>query len=262
MADGAGNNSWSEITGAINAAFSDSAFAIFSAAPGAVTVDNSLRQVTASGMQFASDGYVVGGGGLALARPQSVIRVGDGTAAGLGYTATIDSAMTGNTQVVKTDLGTLVLNGANTYTGGTLLKVGTLQVSRDANLGDAAGGISFDGGTLHSTASIASARDIAMIGKGTIVTDGGTTLALNGSVTGSGDLIKDGAGNLALNDTSNYSGQTIVRAGSLFVNGDQSAASGLVDVGTGATLGGRGIIGGDVVVADGATLAPATVPAR
>jgi fibronectin-binding autotransporter adhesin len=258
--NGAGNNNWSEITGAINAAFSDGAFAIFSAAPGTVTVDDSLGAVTALGMQFASDGYTIGGDNIALVGPQSVIRVGDGTAAGLGYTATIDSVLTGATQLVKTDLGTLVLNGANTYTGGTLVKVGTLRIASDANLGAATGGISFDGGTLHSTASIASARDVEMIGQGTILTDAGTTLALNGSVTGSGDLVKDGAGNLALNDTSNYTGQTIVRAGSLFVNGDQSAATGLVDVAAGATLGGHGIIGGDVVVADGGTLAPGNSP--
>ncbi|WP_375196824.1 autotransporter-associated beta strand repeat-containing protein [Sphingobium sp.] len=256
----AGNDNWTEISGAVNAAFSDSAFAIFAGAPGAVTVDNGLGAVTASGLQFASDGYVIGGDAIGLSGPQSVIRVGDGTAAGLGYTAIIDSALTGGSELVKTDLGTLILNGTNSYTGGTRVNVGTLQISRDANLGDAAGGISFDGGTLRSTASITSARNVSMIGTGTILTDAGTTLVLNGSVTGSGDLIKDGSGNLALNDTSDHSGMTIVRAGGLFVNGDQSAATGLVDVGAGATLGGRGIIGGDVAVADGGTLAPGNSP--
>ncbi|QDC39312.1 autotransporter outer membrane beta-barrel domain-containing protein [Sphingobium fuliginis ATCC 27551] len=258
--NGAGNDNWTEISGSINAAFSDNAFAIFSAAPGAVTVDGSLGTVTASGMQFASGGYVIGGDSIDLAGPQSVVRVGDGTAAGLGFTATVDSALTGSTQLVKTDLGTLVLSGTNSYGGGTRVNGGTLQIARDVNLGDAAGGIGFDGGTLHSTASITSARDVDMIGRGTILTDAGTTLVFNGSVTGSGDLIKDGAGNLALNDTSDYTGLTIVRAGGLFVNGDQSAATGLVDVAAGAVLGGHGIIGGDVAVADGGTLAPGNSP--
>ncbi|AEG50605.1 outer membrane autotransporter barrel domain protein [Sphingobium chlorophenolicum L-1] len=258
--NGTGNNNWTEISGSINAAFTDDAFAIFSAAPGAVTVDGSLGAVTASGMQFASGGYVIGGDGIALSGPQSVVRVGDGTAAGLGFTATIDSVLTGNTRLVKTDLGTLVLNGTNSYSGGTRVNAGTLRISRDANLGDATGGIAFDGGTLHGTASITSARNVEMIGMGTILTDAGTTLVLNGSVTGSGDLVKDGAGNLALNDTSDYTGLTIVRAGGLFVNGDQSAATGLVDVAAGAVLGGHGIIGGDVAVADGGRLAPGNSP--
>ena len=49
-----------------------------------------------------------------------------------------------------------------------------------------------------------------------------------------------------------------VTAGSLFVNGDQSAATGLTSIASGALLGGSGIIGGDVTLADGATLAAGT----
>ena len=78
---------------------------------GTVTIDNGLGAVTASGLQFAADGYTITGGDLTLTGPQSVIRVGDGTAAGAGYTATINSAITGATQLVKTDAGTLVLIG-------------------------------------------------------------------------------------------------------------------------------------------------------
>ena len=54
-------------------------FAIFSGTAGTVTIDTSLGAVTASGMQFASDGYTITGGALALTGAQSVIRVGDGT---------------------------------------------------------------------------------------------------------------------------------------------------------------------------------------
>src|SRR3546814_2989864 len=43
----------------------------------------------ATGMQFASDSHVITGDQLTLNGPQSTIRVGDGTLAGLGYTATI-----------------------------------------------------------------------------------------------------------------------------------------------------------------------------
>ena len=44
------------------------------------------------------------------------------------------------TTLTKAGAGTLVLSGANTYSGGTTVSGGTLQVERDANLGDAAGG--------------------------------------------------------------------------------------------------------------------------
>ena len=48
---GAGaNDNWTNAGGAINAPWTPAAFAIFEATPGTVTVDNSLGQVTASGM--------------------------------------------------------------------------------------------------------------------------------------------------------------------------------------------------------------------
>lgn len=50
------DNNWTDINGVVNAPYANGSFAIFSATPGTVTVDNSLGQVTAIGMQFASNG--------------------------------------------------------------------------------------------------------------------------------------------------------------------------------------------------------------
>ncbi|WP_246677279.1 MULTISPECIES: autotransporter-associated beta strand repeat-containing protein [unclassified Mesorhizobium] len=211
-----GNDNWTEDTGSINAAYSDGAFAIFAGQAGTVTVDNGLGQVTAAGMQFSTDGYVIQGGDIGLIGAQSTIRVGDGTSAGAGYTATIASALTGNAQLVKTDAGTLVLTGTNSYTGGTAINGGTLRVSADANLGDAAGGLSFNGGTLNTTASFASDRAIDFLGQGTISTAADTTLTLNGAVTGSGAFNKAGDGTLVLTAAgSAFSGSTSVQQGIL-----------------------------------------------
>jgi fibronectin-binding autotransporter adhesin len=88
--------------------------------------------VTASGLQFASDGYRLTGDALTLTAPQSMIRVGDGTSVGAGFTATIDAAIQGNAQLVKSDVGTLVLTGANSYTGGTAINGGTLRIASTA----------------------------------------------------------------------------------------------------------------------------------
>ncbi|WP_174564832.1 autotransporter-associated beta strand repeat-containing protein, partial [Achromobacter insolitus] len=55
--------------------------------------------------------------------------------------------------LTKAGAGTLVLAGNNSYTGGTRLAGGTLQVDRDANLGAATGGLTFSGGTLATTGS-------------------------------------------------------------------------------------------------------------
>ena len=251
-----GNDNWADATGAVNAPFDDSAFAIFTGTAGTVIIDNSLGAVSASGLQFAVDGYAITGEALTLAGPQSVIRVGDGTAAGAGYTATIGSDISGTTQLVKTDLGTLVLTGTNSYTGGTAINGGTLRIASDANLGAAAGGLIFSGSTLNTTASFGSDRAIDLAGAGTFLTDAGTTLDLGGAFTGAGSLTKSGAGTLLLSGTGSYAGATSVGAGMLLVNGNYGGATGPVTVASGASLGGNGTIGGNVALADGAILTP------
>ncbi len=67
-------------------------------------------------MQFIGTGWSVNGAPITLdgSAGQTTIRVGDGSAAGANYSATIGSTLTGSTQLVKTDLGTLTLDGANT----------------------------------------------------------------------------------------------------------------------------------------------------
>ncbi|MEH2487907.1 autotransporter outer membrane beta-barrel domain-containing protein [Bradyrhizobium sp. AZCC 2230] len=212
----AGNDSWTTATGAVNAPFTDAAFAIFAGIGGTVTVDNSHGQVTAAGMQFAADGYHLTGGAIALSgSPTSIVRVGDGTLTGASFIATIDNVLSGSTQLVKTDLGTLVLNGANTYTGGTAVQGGTLRVSSDTNLGAASGGLTLDGGTLQTTASIASNRLVSLPSAGTFLTDSGTTLTLNGTLSGAGGFVKDGTGTLLLNGAATNAGSTTVAAGML-----------------------------------------------
>src|SRR3546814_4044642 len=101
-----GNDNWADIDGIVNATYADGAFAIFSAAPGTVTVDNGLGAVSALGMQFTSDGYVITGDPLTLMGAQATIRAGDGTAPGAAYTATNESQIIGTREQGKKDLGT------------------------------------------------------------------------------------------------------------------------------------------------------------
>ena len=249
-------DNWTDANGSINADYAQDSFAVFAAAPGTVTIDNSGGNVLASGMQFASDGYIVTGDTLTLTGAQAIIQVGDSSAAGAGYTATIDAEIAGTAQLLKTDAGTLALTGANSYTGGTLINGGTVRIGSDANLGDASGGLSIGGGTLHTTTDIVSGRTVTLIGDGVFRSDAGTTLTLTGPVGGVGGLVKAGAGTLALGGIGSFAGTTTVEAGTLFVNGDYSAATGETSVAAGATLGGTGTIGGNVDFASGARLAP------
>ncbi|MCD9085704.1 autotransporter outer membrane beta-barrel domain-containing protein [Stenotrophomonas sp. SY1] len=227
----AGNDNWTNAVGTPNAPFSDRAFAIFTGLSANVSVDNSLGPVTASGMQFAVDGYVVGGDVLTLVDDSSapgisVIRVGDGTAASAGYTATINAVLTGSSQLVKVDGGTLVLTAANTYSGGTLIRDGGISIANDANLGTSAGSIVFEGGTLLTTEDLSSARVTTVgTGGGTIDTAAATNFVHSGAISGPGMLTKNGGGRLTLLADTTYSGGTVIGDGTLQLgNGGTSGA--------------------------------------
>ena len=144
--------------------------------------------------------------------------MGDGTSAGSGMTATISSVLTGASQLIKDDLGTLVLSGNNLYTGGTDVHAGTLRISSDANLGDAASGLTMSGGALDTTASFDTSRAVTLLQNGLINVATGTTLGLSGTVSGAADLIKNGAGTLHLGSAANAYRNTVVQAGTLIGN--------------------------------------------
>src|SRR5690606_3008287 len=63
------------------------------------------------------------------------LRVGDGTADGADWTATIESDLGGATGVAKTDLGTLVLTGTNSWTAATSVHHGALVFDGGSHTG-------------------------------------------------------------------------------------------------------------------------------
>lgn len=198
-------------------------FAIFTGAPGTVTVDNTGGAVQATGLQFASNGYTLTGDALTLlgagGGAKAEIRVGDGGAGSAGFTATLNNTVAGTAGIAKTGDGTLVLGGTNTYTGGTAVQGGTLSVSADVNLGAAAGNVTLDGGRLQvtGTAFTGTARnlDIGAAGGGIEIVDPGLDFTASGALGGSGGLVKSGAGTLTLAGTSTLTGATTVAAGTL-----------------------------------------------
>jgi fibronectin-binding autotransporter adhesin len=217
-------------------------FAIFGGAAGNVTVSTADGAVAASGMQFASDGYRLAGDTLTLVadagHPAPVeVRVGDGSTASASWSATIANVIAGTDGLAKTGAGTLVLGGANTYSGGTTVRAGTLQVAADNNLGAASGGLTLDGGTLHATSGFASSRAVSLgAGGGGFDVDLVQTLRLSGAVSGDGALVKSGQGTLVLGAANSYGGGTAVNAGSLEAAATGALSTGPVAVASGAAL--------------------------
>ena len=143
--------------------------------------------------------------------------------------------------LIKDDTGTLTLSGVNTYSGDTTINDGTISISADSGLGATGSTITFDGGTLNTTATFTldSTRGTTLnAGDGTIDTNAATTLTYGGVISGAGDLDKTGSGTLVLDGVNTYTGITTVQTGTLDItdtNALGGTGSGTV-VQSGATL--------------------------
>jgi autotransporter-associated beta strand protein len=142
---------------------------------------------------------------------------------------TVASAIAGAGSFTKTGAGVVALTGVNSYSGGTILNAGILNVNADAALGSASGGLTFNGGTLQAGTSLVSARTVTLNANGIFDTNGHSSF-LTGLLGGTGQLVvADGAGGgmLVLSNTGNtYSGGTLLQGGTLSVVSDASLGSG------------------------------------
>ncbi|MBI5132273.1 MAG: autotransporter domain-containing protein [Rhodopseudomonas palustris] len=144
-------------------------------------------------------------------------------------------------KVVQAGSGTTTLTGTNTYSGGNTLRAGTLSVGSEANLGDVAGGLTFNGGTLQITGtgftSTTRAISWGAAGGSFDIADPANVFTLTQALSGSGGLTKAGAGTLLLSGLNTYTGATNVAAGTLRqgASGAFAAASAYM-IAAGATL--------------------------
>src|SRR5262249_14154791 len=164
-------------------------------------------------------------------------------------------AISGPGQVQQIGPGTTILTANNTYTGGSIVSAGTLQVTHKNSVGTGAR-------TLNSSICQAGANALNFPNPfnvnitGGAVDTNGNTLTLAGVIAdgnGPGALAKVGVGTLMLPAINSYTGMTFVNGGTLSVNG--SIASSPVFVNAGGTLGGNGTVGPTTILAGG-TLSP------
>lgn len=197
----------------------------FNITGGSLTVNYvPVAESTPMSAQFAAPVSISGGASLTL------------------HTLFVDPAMTftaGNALLVFDKLtlmrgatpARLIVNGNVTIAGlsGGTAKIGTNAGAENTGVVDLAGGT----------------RAFNVV-NGAAVTDLDVSVpVVNGGLT------KTGAGTMLLSGASTYSGPTAVSQGKLKVDG--SIGNTAVSVGGGASLGGRGLIGGTVVLAGGTT---------
>ncbi|MDR2327927.1 MAG: autotransporter domain-containing protein [Acidovorax sp.] len=216
---------WSTANGGFNQAWNDS-FAVFQGQAGTVTVQGTQRT---TGMQFASDGYHLVADASATGGQLELVNNGSGYAAirvDAGNTATLDVALSGSATLAKFDSGTLVLNGDNSYSGGTRLYGGTLEVGHNNALGTGAvqvGGAS----ALQSNTAVALGNAIALDADLTLA--GSHDMTLTGSISGGGELIKQGLSTVTLAGANSGTGRTTIQAGRLVASAASLAAGAITN---------------------------------
>ena len=213
-----------------------------------------------SKLQTTADMTLLQNRGVTLAGGGGVFAVASGI-------LTYDGVITGSGGLGKEGEGTLDLGGANTYSGATLMRGGTILVGSDQALGSGIFMFSFADATAKTLAASGSAaRTItnsiqiynnASLGQSsvntgsltfsgpvdlgnetnlvrTLLTADGTSHAFTGVVSGARGIIKQGGGTLALSGGNTFEGGLYVDNGVLDLAGG-SLAEGIVEIGGGAS---------------------------
>jgi autotransporter-associated beta strand protein len=176
-----------------------------------------------SANSFGSGLITINGGGLQWATGNSAdisaqlaaFGAGGATFDTNGNNVTLAASLSGLGGLTKTGAGTMTLSGVNSYQGGTTINGGALAVAADANLGAAAGGLAFGGGTLQFLTGFTTNRTVTLNAGGGTFDTNGNNATLAGAISGAGGLTKVGVGTMTLSGASTYLGGTTVNAGTL-----------------------------------------------
>jgi fibronectin-binding autotransporter adhesin len=146
----------------------------------------------------------------------------------------VGGVISGTGSVTNNGSGTVVLAADNTWSGGTTINAGTLQIGN--GIIGSAGKLNANGAVINNSALLFSSSG---------------TFTLNGVLSGTGSFTI-GSGTVILNATNTYTGPTVVNGATLIVNGGNVSTVTI----TSGTLGGTGTLSGPVTLGSSATVAP------
>ena len=176
------------------------------------------------------------------------------------------NVISGTGAVEQVGPGSTTLTGINSYSGGTTVSAGTLQLSGSGTLGAPTGTLTVSGGTLdlNGTAQTTGAltltsgtiEDSAGGGTLTSASFGAQAGTISAALAGSGALTKTGSGTVVLSGNDSYTGATTIDGGTLEVDGMLTNTS-RVTVNSGGMLSGTGTVDPPTItIASGGTLSP------
>lgn len=237
-----------------------------------LVIGQSTRTTTFSGGINITGGLLMQSGTLAATTLTLGQTLNNPTFSASGQVISGSLSVSGGT----VNVGTLYLADQN-WTGGTVsgifrldgggtLNAATIASGTGAGSGAAVRTFQWNDGTIANRdaatdLTIGSGISFALANTGThrFSIGSGRSGSVASAISGAGGTLeKAGAGTLTLSANNSYTGATSVSAGTLLVNGDQSAAVGALTVDLGATLGGAGTIGGATTV--NGTLSPGNSP--
>ena len=195
-------------------------------------------------------GHIAFAGGTLLASATFTLDANRGFALTGAGTLSVNPSMTltyggviaGASNLTKAGTGTLILSGANSFTGTTTLSAGTTSITADSALGTppaspTAGQLTLATGTLLASATFTldSNRGVALTGSSTVSVDPTMTLTYGGVIAGASNLTKSGTGTFVLSGSNTYAGTTTISTGVLRMQ--NAAALGATTTGTSVTSG-------------------------
>ena len=172
---------------------------------------------------------------------------------------TLSGVISGTGNVQQNGTGTTVLVGSNTYTGGTIINAGTLQIGNGRTTGSITGNVT-DNGILAFNRTDSFTFDGVISGTGSVQQNGtgttdqppGQTHIRGGTTIAAGTILTQHASALGTGPLAFGNGTTLQVQDPLNVNGNWTVFPGSATVNGGAvqTLGDFSLAGGGTLIAD------------